>query len=63
MTPFNYKNAYKLAIQTNKELHMSIDSYKVMLGELQRELEEKKQEIIELRDQLRDERMKSAGVE
>ncbi len=49
MSEFNYKNAYKLAVRTNKELHDTIDSYTAMLEELQQELERVTRENDELR--------------
>ena len=48
MAPFNYKNAYKLAIQTNRELHISLDAYKFMYDESQKEIQKCKAEIARL---------------
>lgn len=31
MAEFNYRNAYRLAIQTNRELHSAIEAYKTLL--------------------------------
>lgn len=53
MAPFNYKNAYKLAIQTNRELHISLDAYKVMNENLQKDLKKANAEINRLRDEIR----------
>lgn len=53
MAPFNYKNAYKLAIQTNRELHISLDAYKVMNENLQKDLKKANEEINRLRDEIR----------
>lgn len=63
MTAFNYKNAYKLAIQTNRELHMTLDSYKVMHEEDQRALQQARAEIAKLREELGKLRMQNAGIE
>ncbi len=48
MVNFNYKNAYKLAVQTNKELHKTLDSYKYMLEEAEKEIERLQHENTEL---------------
>jgi predicted nuclease with TOPRIM domain len=53
MTPFNYKNAYKLAIQTNRELHISLDAYKSMYDESQKEIQNCKAEIARLQEEIR----------
>lgn len=61
MAPFNYKNAYKLAVQTNRELHISLDAYKNMYEESQREIKQYQAEITRLNDQIRD--MRIAQIE
>ena len=38
MAEFNYKNAYRLAIQTNRELHGTIDAYKTLLDAAKAEI-------------------------
>ena len=38
MTQFNYRNAYRLAVQTNRELHASIDAYRELLDAAKTEL-------------------------
>ena len=38
MTQFNYRNAYRLAVQTNRELHASIDAYRELLDAAKAEL-------------------------
>lgn len=63
MTAFDFKNAYRLAVQTNRELHMTLDSYKVMYEQAQKDLKAAQAEITRLRDELRQERMRNAGVE
>lgn len=63
MTVFNYKNAYKLAIQTNRELHITLDSYKVMHDNDQKELQHARTEIARLREELNQLRMQQAGIE
>jgi len=63
MTAFNYKNAYKLAIQTNRELHMTLDSYKVMHENDQKELERARAEIARLRNEINKMRLAQAGIE
>lgn len=63
MAAFNYKNAYKLAIQTNRELHISLDSYKVMHEQDQRELEAARKEIARLREEIRQMTLRQAGIE
>ena len=57
MAPFNYKNAYKLAIQTNRELHISLDAYKFMYDESQKEIQKCKAEIARLQEEIRDMRI------
>ena len=63
MAAFNYKNAYKLAIQTNRELHISLDSYKVMYENSQQELEAARKEIARLREEIREMTLRQAGIE
>ena len=63
MAAFNYKNAYKLAIQTNRELHISLDSYKVMYENSQQELEAARKEIARLREEIRQMTLRQAGIE
>jgi len=63
VTAFNYKNAYKLAIQTNRELHMTLDSYKVMHENDQKELERARAEIARLRNEINKMRLAQAGIE
>lgn len=63
MTTFNYKNAYKLAIQTNRELHITLDSYKVMHENDQKELRRAQTEIARLREELNQLRLQQAGIE
>ena len=63
MAAFNYKNAYKLAIQTNRELHISLDSYKVMYENAQQELEAARKEIARLREEIRQMTLRQAGIE
>lgn len=63
MTAFDFKNAYRLAVQTNRELHMTLDSYKVMYEQAQKDLKAAQAEITRLRDELRQERMRNAGIE
>ena len=57
MVNFNYKNAYKLAIQTNRELHISLDAYKSMYEESQKEVKEYQAEIARLQEEIRNMRM------
>ena len=57
MAPFNYKNAYKLAIQTNRELHISLDAYKSMYDESQKEIKKCKAEIARLQEEIREMRV------
>lgn len=52
MTAFNYKNAYRLATQTNRELHMNLDTYKSMYDEAQKEIKRKDAEIARLRQEI-----------
>lgn len=63
MTAFNYKNAYKLAIQTNRELHITLDSYKAMHEQDQQELKAARAEIARLREEISKLRMENAGIE
>jgi len=63
MAAFNYKNAYKLAIQTNRELHISLDSYKAIHEQDQRELEAAHKEIARLREEIRQMTLRQAGIE
>ena len=63
MAVFDFKNAYRLAIQTNRELHMTLDSYKVMYENAQKEIKACHDEIARLREQLNEERMRNAGIE
>ena len=63
MAAFNYKIAYKLAIQTNRELHISLDSYKVMYENAQQELEAARKEIARLREEIRQMTLRQAGIE
>lgn len=63
MTAFNYKNAYKLAIQTNRELHITLDSYKVMHENDQKELQHARAEIAKLHAELNALRLQQAGIE
>lgn len=63
MVAFNYKNAYKLAIQTNRELHITLDSYKSMHENDQKELKQARAEIARLRSELNELRMQQAGIE
>lgn len=63
MAAFNYKNAYKLAIQTNRELHIALDSYKVMYENSQKELEAAQKEIARLRQEINNMRLRQAGIE
>lgn len=63
MVAFNYKNAYKLAIQTNRELHITLDSYKVMHENDQKELRHAHAEIAHLREELNQLRLQQAGIE
>lgn len=63
MTVFNYKNAYKLAIQTNRELHITLDSYKIMHENDQKELQKARAEIAKLRAELNELRLQQAGIE
>ena len=63
MATFNYKNAYKLAVQTNKELHMALGSYKTMLEEAQKELKDCYAQIDKLRAELHEERIRAAGID
>ena len=49
MAEFNYKNAYKLAIQTNKGLHDTLDAQQALLDSLQKELIRCHEEIDDLR--------------
>lgn len=63
MAAFNYKNAYKLAIQTNRELHISLDSYKAMHEQDLRELEAARKEIARLREEIRQMTLRQAGIE
>jgi hypothetical protein len=49
MADFNYKNAYKLAIQTNRELHAALETYKSLLAAMKAELDEVKAENKELK--------------
>lgn len=63
MTAFNYKNAYKLAIQTNRELHITLDSYKEMHDADQKELKAAQAEIARLREEISKLRMQNAGIE
>ena len=57
MVNFNYKNAYKLAIQTNRELHISLDAYKSMYEESQKEIKKYQAEIVRLQEEIRNMRM------
>ena len=52
MADFNYKNAYKLAIQTNRELHAAIESYKMLLASMKNEVDQLKSENKKLRDRI-----------
>ena len=52
MTNFNYKNAYKLAIQTNRELHISLDAYKSMYEESQKEIKKYQAEVARLQEEI-----------
>lgn len=61
MAPFDYKNAYKLAVQTNRELHISLDAYKVMNENLQRDLKKAEAEIARMREEIRN--MRVAQIE
>ena len=50
-TDFNYKNAYRLAVQTNRELHASIEAYKVLLDATKEELARAYARIHELEEE------------
>lgn len=63
MAPFNYKNAYKLAIQTNRELHISLDAYKSMYDESQKEIQKYKAEIAHLQEEIRQMRIAQINPE
>lgn len=63
MVAFNYKNAYKLAIQTNRELHITLDAYKVMHDNDQKELQRAQAEIARLREEINQIRLQQAGIE
>ena len=63
MAAFDFKNAYRLAVQTNRELHLTLDSYKAMYEQAQQDLKAAREEVSRLRDQLREERMRNAGIE
>lgn len=62
MVAFNYKNAYKLAIQTNRELHITLDAYKVMHDNDQKELQRAQAEIARLREEINQMRLQQAGI-
>ena len=62
MTDFNYKNAYRLAIQTNRELHASIEAYKVLLDAAKAEIAKCYARIGELENELEDEVKSNAGI-
>lgn len=62
MVTFNYKNAYKLAIQTNRELHITLDAYKVMHDNDQKELQRAQAEIARLREEINQMRLQQAGI-
>ena len=51
---FNYKNAYRLAIQTNRELHGALDAYKVLLDAAKQELAKCYERIRELEQEVKD---------
>ena len=57
MVNFNYKNAYKLAIQTNRELHISLDAYKSMYEESQKEVKKYQAEVARLQEEIRNMRI------
>ena len=52
MADFNYKNAYKLAVQTNRELHAAIETYKALLASVKHEADQLKTENKQLRDRI-----------
>lgn len=54
MAEFNYRNAYRLAIQTNRELHASIEAYKVLLDAAKDELEKCYEQINKLEHEKED---------
>ena len=54
MTDFNYKNAYKLAIQTNRELHSAIEAYKTLLDAAKVELAKCYEKINQLEQEVKD---------
>lgn len=57
MVNFNYKNAYKLAVQTNRELHINLDAYKSMYEESQKEIKKYQAEIARLQEEIRNMRV------
>ena len=54
MGEFNYKNAYRLAVQTNRELHASIEAYKTLLDAAKAELAKCYEQIHQLEHEKED---------
>ena len=49
---FNYRNGYRLAVQTNRELHATIEAYKTLLDAVKDELARVYDENQQLKDRI-----------
>ena len=49
---FNYKNAYRLAVHTNRELHATIETYKALIAAIKHENDQLKEENRKMRDRI-----------